>query len=170
MHLKRKRSFWRRMLCCCGWKTAREELEEELHLEGLDSAETINLSYQELGDDYQITHLRAILRGLKRAKRLILNDNDLSKLSDLRLPPSLETLYVCRNEFTSFLDLPTCPNLKVLDASDNHIASLDGLLGLFPKLEALVLTGNPITREADYRSRVKKLGLSGLTKLDHISL
>eukprot|EP01028_Stygiella_incarcerata_P001432 TRINITY_DN1249_c0_g1_i4.p1 TRINITY_DN1249_c0_g1~~TRINITY_DN1249_c0_g1_i4.p1 ORF type:complete len:320 (+),score=67.09 TRINITY_DN1249_c0_g1_i4:99-962(+) len=147
--------------CCC-----RRKMEEkhETAVEGLEALETVNLSYQELSDEYQVTHFLYVLKSLRNVRTLVLCDNLIYDLKGISFP-TLETLFLSRNEFTSFKDLPTCPKLVVLNLSDNHIRDLHGLKK-FSKLESIHLVGNPIADLHDYRTRVKRGAPSSLKYLD----
>eukprot|EP00762_Andalucia_godoyi_P004115 ANDGO_06356.mRNA.1 AIR9 protein len=149
--------------------TKREIIETEVR--GLELMHTVNLAHQELGDSFQMPHLKAVLRRLSAVHTLVLNHNGLSDLSDIGLP-QVETLYVSHNEFTSIAKLPRCPNLKVLNASHNFLKDISGIAKRFPVLESLVLRGNPIEKSTDYVAKVRKSceKLKTLLFLDEIPL
>ncbi|XP_015216129.1 uncharacterized protein [Lepisosteus oculatus] len=66
-------------------KGDREKWEERLQ-ENWENVMELNLSYQDLGDPYQLENFTRILRRLIRVERLQLVDNCLRDLSSVRLP------------------------------------------------------------------------------------
>ncbi|XP_077203939.1 uncharacterized protein LOC143842578 isoform X2 [Paroedura picta] len=135
---------------------------------------SLNLSYQDLGDLYQVENLKRILRRLIRVERLWLVDNSLTDLSAICLPRCKE-LKLNKNHFTSFKQLPKIPEIQHLSLEENNIESLHGLSGLRnTPLESLVLRRNPCEFHENYRQLVfSKLPnlrmLDGIPKLpeDH---
>ncbi|KAF2238846.1 small nuclear ribonucleoprotein U2, A [Viridothelium virens] len=82
-------------------------------------------------------------------------DNDISQLSNFPLSPRVHTLLCARNRITTIQpSLPqSIPNLSTLVLTANQIselADLDPLAG-FPRLTALVLMENPVSRKENYR-------------------
>ncbi|XP_066565490.1 protein tilB homolog isoform X2 [Amia ocellicauda] len=126
-------------------KEERKKWEERLH-ENWENCVDLNLSYQDLGDSYQLENFCRILRRLIRVERLQLVDNSLKDLSSIRLPRQL----------------PKIPQIQHLSLAENNIATLHDLseLGTSP-LESLTLKRNPCEFQEDYRSQV----FSSLPKL-----
>uniref|UniRef100_A0A3B3D3Q7 U2A'/phosphoprotein 32 family A C-terminal domain-containing protein n=1 Tax=Oryzias melastigma TaxID=30732 RepID=A0A3B3D3Q7_ORYME len=110
----------------------------------------LNLSYQDLGDPYQLENFVRILRRLIRVEKLQLIDNSLINLSSVRLPCRMLNLH--RNHLVYLHQLPKLPAVEHLCLSENAIASLGGLgsLGSSP-LRSLNLTRNPVAFTQDYR-------------------
>eukprot|EP01137_Pigoraptor_chileana_P032428 Opistho-2@21779 len=131
-----------------------EYISHKLKLEGWDEAEDVNLSFQELGDAYQLRNFMRILRRMLRVKRLHLVDDMLTDLSSVRLP-NCEELHLRKNALSSFKCLPNAPHATLIDLSFNNISSLDGLRSL-KALRVLTLTGNPVEFDCNYRYRVFK--------------
>eukprot|EP01136_Pigoraptor_vietnamica_P028278 Opistho-1_new@85631 len=122
-------------------RQATETVNHRLKLEAWDEAEDVNLSYQELGDAYQLRNFMRILRRMLRVKRLHIADNMLTDVSSVRLP-NCEELHAMKNAFSSFKCLPNAPLLRVADLSFNNISSFDGLRS-FKHLRVLNVRGNP---------------------------
>jgi len=114
----------------------------------------VNLSYQALGDPYQLKNFERVLMRLVRCKQLQLMDNSLSELSRVCLP-NCTMLHLNRNCFQSFKKLPKCPNLEYLNLTENNISKLNGLSSLKKcPLRSLVLTRNPVEYIANFRRKV----------------
>ncbi|XP_053842456.1 uncharacterized protein LOC128812224 isoform X3 [Vidua macroura] len=75
-----------------------EKWEKRLQ-ENWENCAELNLSFQDLGDLYQVENFKRILRRLIRVEKLWLVDNSLTDLSAIRLPSVFSNL----------------PNLKILD-------------------------------------------------------
>uniref|UniRef100_A0A4W3JR45 Uncharacterized protein n=1 Tax=Callorhinchus milii TaxID=7868 RepID=A0A4W3JR45_CALMI len=119
----------------------------------LENWENLNLSYQDLGDAYQLENFYKILRRLIRVEKLQLVDNSLTDLSCIRLPRCKE-LHLKRNHLTSFKQLPKIPQIQFLSLADNNIETLGGLHKLrTTPLESLTLKRNPCEFQDKYRSR-----------------
>ncbi|KAG7470956.1 hypothetical protein MATL_G00119400 [Megalops atlanticus] len=127
---------------------------EERLQENWENCVELNLSYQDLGDPYQLENFSRILRRLIRVERLQLVDNALRDLSSIRLPRCI-SLNLHRNHLTSIRQLPKVPRIQHLCLSENSIAALGelALLGATP-LQSLTLSRNPCEFQEDYRSRV----------------
>ncbi|XP_027751944.1 uncharacterized protein LOC114063692 isoform X2 [Empidonax traillii] len=78
--------------------TDTEKWEKRLQ-ENWENCAELNLSFQDLGDLYQVENFQRILRRLIRVEKLWLVDNSLTDLSAIRLPSVFSSL----------------PNLKMLD-------------------------------------------------------
>uniref|UniRef100_A0A8C2Q5U1 Uncharacterized protein n=1 Tax=Cyprinus carpio TaxID=7962 RepID=A0A8C2Q5U1_CYPCA len=129
-----------------------QKWEERLQ-ENWDNCVVLNLSYQDLGDPYQLENFIRILRRLIRVERLQLVDNALRDLSAVRLP-RCKILNLHRNNLTSIRQLPKVPEIQHLCLSENSISSL-GELSLLRStpLRSLTLKRNPCQFLEDYRSR-----------------
>lgn len=98
------------------------------------------------------------LGAAKDQEAIDFTDNDLSTLANFPLSPRLRTLLLAQNRITAIQ--PTLskniPNLATLVLTDNNISELSDLnpLGGFSKLTHLVLLGNPVIRDQNYRSWV----------------
>ena len=114
----------------------------------------MNLSYQALGDPYQLKNFERVLMRLLRCTKLQLMDNSLTDLSRVSLPNCTE-LHLNRNCFQSFKKLPKCPNLEHLNLTENNISKLNGLSSLKKcPLKSLVLTRNPVEYIGSFRHKV----------------
>ncbi|XP_068825158.1 uncharacterized protein [Capricornis sumatraensis] len=121
--------------------------------ENWEDCTNLNLSYQDLGDPYQVKNCNRILRRLIRVETLWLVDNSLVDLSALRLP-SCRVLNMNKNHLTSFKQLPKIPQIQHLSLADNHIETLTGLSSLrCTPLESLMLKRNPCEFHQNYRKR-----------------
>ncbi|XP_041919900.1 protein tilB homolog isoform X4 [Alosa sapidissima] len=151
-----------------------QKWEERLQ-ENWENCVELNLSYQDLGDPYQLENFTRILRRLIRVERLQLVDNSLSDLSSVRLP-RCKYLNLHRNHLTSIRQLPKMPQIQHLCLSENGIGALGelALLGATP-LQSLTLRRNPCEFLEDYRPRVfsclpKLRVLDGILKLPEDSV
>ncbi|XP_062408737.1 uncharacterized protein LOC134099765 isoform X2 [Sardina pilchardus] len=151
-----------------------QKWEERLQ-ENWENCVELNLSYQDLGDPYQLENFTRILRRLIRVERLQLVDNSLSDLSSVRLP-RCKYLNLHRNHLTSIRQLPKMPQIQHLCLSENGIGALGelALLGASP-LQSLTLRRNPCQFLEDYRPRVfsclpKLRVLDGIPKLPEDSV
>uniref|UniRef100_A0A4W4G7H0 U2A'/phosphoprotein 32 family A C-terminal domain-containing protein n=1 Tax=Electrophorus electricus TaxID=8005 RepID=A0A4W4G7H0_ELEEL len=126
---------------------------EERLQENWENCMELNLSYQDLGDPYQLENFTRILKRLIRVEHLQLVDNALQDLSSVRLP-QCKRLNLHRNHFTSISQLPKVPVIQHLCLSENSISCLGELklLGTTP-LHSLTLKHNPCEYLEDYRSR-----------------
>ncbi|XP_053163020.1 uncharacterized protein LOC128349873 [Hemicordylus capensis] len=149
--------------------TEKNKWEQRLQ-ENWENCMSLNLSYQDLGDLYQVENFKRILRRLIRVERLWLVDNSLTDLSATCLPRCKE-LKLSRNHFTSFKQLPKIPEIRHLSLDENNIETLHGLSDLrHTPLESLVLKRNPCEFHENYRqlvfSNLPKLKmLDGILKL-----
>ncbi|XP_063060454.1 uncharacterized protein LOC134453599 isoform X2 [Engraulis encrasicolus] len=151
-----------------------QKWEERLQ-ENWENCVELNLSYQDLGDPYQLENFIRILRRLIRVERLQLVDNALKDLSSVRLP-RCKYLNLHRNHLTSIRQLPKMPQIQHLCLSENGIGALGelSLLGATP-LQSLTLRRNPCEFLEDYRPRVfsclpKLCVLDGIPKLPEDSV
>ncbi|KAM4770504.1 uncharacterized protein ACIQIH_011986 isoform 3-T3 [Cyanocitta cristata] len=121
----------------------------------------LNLSFQDLGDLYQVENFKRILRRLIRVEKLWLVDNSLTDLSAIRLPRCRE-LNVNKNHFTSFKQLPKIPQIQHLSLAENNIATLSGISDFrSTPLESLILKRNP----CEFQERYRQLVFSNLPNL-----
>lgn len=132
--------------------------------------------------DLSFNYLEEIDDALKlmpNISKLNLNHNKLSTMKGLTQLPHLSHLSLAANAYYTVEDLHTrLGNIVHLDLSENHVSSLLGFSRLFslerlelasnavadvdearhlahlPCLEALTLTGNPVSTVVDYRTRV----------------
>ncbi|XP_062861090.1 protein tilB homolog [Trichomycterus rosablanca] len=151
------------------------QIWDERLQENWENCMELNLSYQDLGDDYQLENFKRILRRLIRVERLQLVDNTLSDLSSIRLP-RCKILNLHRNHLTSFAQLPKLPSIECLCVSENNIYNLTELRLLqHTPIHTLTLRHNPCEFLQDYRSRVfsylpKLKVLDGIPKLPEDSV
>ncbi|XP_060261168.1 uncharacterized protein LOC101114926 isoform X2 [Ovis aries] len=119
--------------------------------ENWEDCTNLNLSFQDLGDPYQVENFNRILRRLIRVETLccrVLNMN--------------------KNHLTSFKQLPKIPQIQHLSLADNHIETLTGLSSLrCTPLESLMLKRNPCEFHQNYRKQVFSC-LPNLKMLDGI--
>ncbi|XP_029069571.1 uncharacterized protein LOC114890327 [Monodon monoceros] len=121
--------------------------------ENWEDCKNLNLSFQDLGDPYQVANFNRILRRLIRVETLWLVDNSLVDLSAARLP-SCRVLNMNKNHLTSFKQLPKIPQIQHLSLAENHIETLAGLSSLrCTPLESLTLKRNPCEFHQNYRKR-----------------
>ncbi|XP_036705672.1 uncharacterized protein LOC132365285 [Balaenoptera ricei] len=121
--------------------------------ENWEDCTNLNLSFQDLGDPYQVANFNRILRRLIRVETLWLVDNSLVDLSAARLP-SCRVLNMNKNHLTSFKQLPKIPQIQHLSLAENHIETLAGLSSLrCTPLESLTLKRNPCEFHQNYRKR-----------------
>ncbi|KAM4889332.1 uncharacterized protein RHO17_019108 [Thomomys bottae] len=122
--------------------------------ENWEECKNLNISFQDLGDPYQVENFKRILRRLIRVETLWLVDNSLMDLSAIRLP-CCRVLYMNKNNLTSFKQLPKIPQIQHLSLAENHIETLDGLSGLRrTPLVSLTLRRNPCEFHQHYRKSV----------------
>uniref|UniRef100_A0A2K6GT34 U2A'/phosphoprotein 32 family A C-terminal domain-containing protein n=1 Tax=Propithecus coquereli TaxID=379532 RepID=A0A2K6GT34_PROCO len=121
--------------------------------ENWEDCKNLNISFQDLGDAYQVENFNRILRRLIRVETLWLVDNSLVDLSAIRLP-SCRILNMSKNHLTSFKQLPKIPQIQHLSLAENHIETLTGLSSLrCTPLESLILKRNPCEFHQNYRKR-----------------
>ncbi|XP_045412589.1 uncharacterized protein LOC123641711 [Lemur catta] len=121
--------------------------------ENWEDCKNLNISFQDLGDAYQVENFNRILRRLIRVETLWLVDNSLVDLSAIRLP-SCRILNMNKNHLTSFKQLPKIPQIQHLSLAENHIETLTGLSSLrHTPLESLILKRNPCEFHQNYRKR-----------------
>nr|CAB3265098.1 protein phosphatase 1 regulatory subunit 42-like [Phallusia mammillata] len=120
--------------------------------ENWKEAQIVNLSYQDLGHDYQLKNFKRVLQSLRSCVQLHLVDNSLTDLHSINLP-ACHMLNLKKNYFTSFKNLPSAPGVLHLNLGENNISNLDGC-ERFKKVQSLDLTLNPIQFTEGYRSRV----------------
>ncbi|XP_053929898.1 protein tilB homolog isoform X2 [Cuculus canorus] len=140
--------------------------EEELFFRGEEHTlkkrkQELNLSFQDLGDLYQMENFKRILQRLIRVEKLWLMDNSLTDLSAIRLPRCRE-LNVNKNHFTSFKQLPKIPQIQHLSLAENNIMTLSGISDFrHSPLESLILKRNP----CEFQERYRQLVFSSLPNL-----
>ncbi|XP_054768441.2 uncharacterized protein LOC129276022 [Lytechinus pictus] len=150
-------------------KTGQERKVHQKQAEDWENTQHANLSFQDLQHDYQKENLHSIMKRLIRAETVQIRDNNIIDLSDITFNCCRE-LNASKNFITSFKKLPRCPNLEVLNLSDNSINSFDNI-GVLRKtqLETLDLRRNPICFMENYRQRIFH-ALPNLRVLDGVSL
>ncbi|XP_051637861.1 uncharacterized protein LOC127468583 isoform X2 [Manacus candei] len=146
--------------------TDTEKWEKRLQ-ENWENCAELNLSFQDLGDVYQVENFKRILRRLIRVEKLWLVDNSLTDLSAIRLPRCRE-LNVNKNHFRSFKQLPKIPQIQHLSLAENNIMTLSGISDFrHTPLESLILKRNPCEFQEKYRQLVFS-SLPNLKMLDGI--
>ncbi|XP_027541666.1 uncharacterized protein LOC113968885 isoform X2 [Neopelma chrysocephalum] len=146
--------------------TDTEKWEKRLQ-ENWENCAELNLSFQDLGDVYQVENFKRILRRLIRVEKLWLVDNSLTDLSAIRLPRCRE-LNVNKNHFRSFKQLPKIPQIQHLSLAENNIVTLSGISDFrHTPLESLILKRNPCEFQEKYRQLVFS-SLPNLKMLDGI--
>ncbi|NXW56126.1 TILB protein, partial [Eurystomus gularis] len=129
--------------------------------ENWENCAELNLSFQDLGDLYQVDNFKRILQRLIRVEKLWLVDNSLTDLSAIRLPRCRE-LNVNKNHFTSFKQLPKIPQIQHLSLAENNIMTLSGISDFrHSPLESLILKRNP----CEFQERYRQLVFSSLPNL-----
>uniref|UniRef100_A0A8V0X4S1 Uncharacterized protein n=1 Tax=Gallus gallus TaxID=9031 RepID=A0A8V0X4S1_CHICK len=118
--------------------TDTEKWQKKLQ-ENWENCAELNLSFQDLGDLYQVENFRRILQRLIRVEKLWLVDNSLTDLSAIRLPRQL----------------PKLPQIQHLSLAENNIMTLSGISDLrHTPLESLILKRNPCEFQESYRQHV----------------
>lgn len=120
-------------------------------------AKYINLSFQNLGDPYQMRHFVGLARSFQSIQRMDLSSNDIvtlhgEKQGSIGWLPNLEKLSLAHNKIRSFNDLAIFESLLELDLGDNNILSAQGCVR-YKKLTRLVLADNPI----EYKVTIAKM-------------
>ncbi|XP_019358643.1 PREDICTED: uncharacterized protein LOC109287821 [Gavialis gangeticus] len=148
-------------------QTTEKEKWQQKCQENWENCSNLNLSFQDLGDLYQVDNFKRILRRLIRVERLWLVDNSLTDLSAIRLPRCKE-LNISKNHFTSFKQLPKMPQIQRLALAENNIETLSGISDLkYTPLESLILERNPCEFQENYRQLVFS-SLPNLKMLDGV--
>ncbi|XP_055029331.2 uncharacterized protein [Misgurnus anguillicaudatus] len=130
-----------------------QKWEERLQ-ENWENCVELNLSYQDLGDPYQLENFTRILKRLIRVERLQLVNNSLKDISSVRLP-RCKILNLHQNGLMSIRQLPKVPEIQHLCLSENSISSVNELCLLRnTPLQSLTLKHNPCQFLQHYRSRV----------------
>ena len=111
-------------------------------VEDWENVTKVNLSYQEIGGNFQSHMLRTNMKKLIRCEMLILSDNRLSDLTEY-IFPCMEVLNLSLNVFESFTKLPKCPKLRILNLTGNKLSNFDGI-GRYVFLEEVILRNNPL--------------------------
>lgn len=136
-------------------------------MENWENAESVNLSYQDLGHPYQKKEFLRVLRRLLRCENLQLMENSIQDLSSVFLP-RCSHLFLQRNFITDLRKLPRAPMLLHLSLQQNNVESLRGLeLLRKTTVQSLVLKGNPVELDPNYRQQVFRI-LPNLQLLDGI--
>nr|KAG5705889.1 hypothetical protein BaRGS_030779 [Batillaria attramentaria] len=102
---------------------------------------------------------------------LDVSNNKLESLDGLSSLPKLEELYAHRNELRDILPVMSCGQLRVLNAANNHITSLDTTLKVLSNLrflQVLSLHSNPLDREPHYQGDI--LRVVNIMTLDNVSV
>ncbi|KAH3874300.1 uncharacterized protein LOC127869197 [Dreissena polymorpha] len=131
-----------------------ERQQHSQQFENWEQAEVVNLSYQELQEEYQKRNLIRILKRCVSAKQINLAHNTLDNIKDVSFP-RCEYINLNDNFLFGFWCLPELPAVKSLTARNNAIKIWKGIAGLKgTPLEELDLRGNPITFTINYRNMV----------------
>jgi len=126
----------------------------------------MNLSYQELGNKYQLLYFTSVSRShvMHGLTVLDLSHNDLSDLGGLYFP-KVKNLSLAHNRISYFRDLPHLPELKDLDLRNNNILTAEDCKK-YNLLERLTLRDNPIEYKDNYHDRVQARAPLSLRFLD----
>jgi hypothetical protein len=136
-------------------------------IEDWENVSKVNLSYQELGGQFQRRMLNSTLRKLIRCETLILVDNRLSDLSDFTFP-CVKELNLSLNVFESCSKLPVCPRLETLNLTGNKISTITDVSKL-GSVRVLKLRNNPLVwTVADYRKLLYKM-VPSLSSIDGVT-
>ncbi|XP_048398276.1 uncharacterized protein LOC125457735 [Stegostoma tigrinum] len=134
-----------------------QDTQDQRLLENWENCLEVNLSYQGLGDSYQLKNFYKILHRLIRVEKLQLMDNFLIDLSSVRLPRCKE-LNLNKNHLTSFEQLPKIPQIQHLSVTENNIVTLRGLSKLRETpIESLTLKRNPCQFQDKYRPKYERI-------------
>jgi len=126
----------------------------------------LNLSYQDLGDRYQMIYFKKVhsIQSIQNVRSIDLSSNSFTDLSGFTFG-SVERLSLADNKLSSFDQLPDAPKLLDLDLRRNNFLSAEGC-SAYPKLERLVLLDNPMEYKENYLKRVKVRAPLSLKYLD----
>ncbi|KAK2147450.1 hypothetical protein LSH36_552g01082 [Paralvinella palmiformis] len=133
-------------------------------LHGCITLKMLNLSVNRIEDI-------SSMPSLVQLRELHLSNNKLKSLDGIQALPSLEELYVQRNLLTDLIPLASSFHLRILNAVDNNIASLKATMEVLQdlkKLQSVMLQGNPMEQEPNYKSRL--MAATEITFLDNISI
>ena len=100
------------------------------------------------------------LPNMKRLRILSLGRNQIRKIEKLEeIAPTLEQLWISYNQIEKLEGLSELRNLRVLYMSNNQIKSFDELNRLrdLPKLQELLLVGNPIYEGVNFMSSASEI-------------
>ncbi|XP_031560426.1 uncharacterized protein LOC116296536 isoform X2 [Actinia tenebrosa] len=122
-------------------------------MENWENAESVNLSFQDLGHPFQKKEFLRVLRRLIRCEQIQLIEDSLTDLSTVFLP-RCKQLFLQRNFISDLKKLPRTPMLEHLSLQQNNIESLQGLEILNDTLiKSLTLKGNPVELKPNYRQQ-----------------
>ena len=141
-------------------RAANREVKEvnsiKSRIENWENVSKVNLSYQELGGQFQSRMLNSTLKKLIRCETLILVDNRLSDLSEFTFP-CVKEMNLSLNVFVSCSKLPVCPQLKILNLTGNKISTIKDV-SRFGCVEVLKLRNNPLVWTVpEYRKLLFKM-------------
>jgi len=136
-------------------------------LENWEQCEFVNLSYQDLGHNYQTKEFIKVLRRLIRSEMVELIEDSLSDLSSVFFP-KCKYLFLQRNHMTNLKKLPKFGCIEHISLQQNNIVNLNGLEVLKKTtIKSLILRENPVSLQPNYRKRVFTV-LPGLLFLDDL--
>eukprot|EP00696_Hemimastix_kukwesjijk_P013188 gnl/Hemi2/26553_TR8923_c0_g1_i1.p1 gnl/Hemi2/26553_TR8923_c0_g1~~gnl/Hemi2/26553_TR8923_c0_g1_i1.p1 ORF type:complete len:275 (-),score=116.82 gnl/Hemi2/26553_TR8923_c0_g1_i1:140-964(-) len=162
--LTRKKQAQRRYFPCC-----LPDVDEDYEPLGYElDIRDLNLSYQDLGQQYQMKNFKAFLSSLQNVRSLNISHNQLYDLKDVYIA-HVQTLYLNNNKLKRFKQLPNCPRLKVLNLADNLIEDVEDLEWC-EFLEELTLRGNPIAMRRDYLEYMRDAAPRTLKLLDGLPI
>uniref|UniRef100_A0A6V7LB34 Nischarin n=1 Tax=Bracon brevicornis TaxID=1563983 RepID=A0A6V7LB34_9HYME len=144
-----------------------------------DSHVWLKVTHVDLSDN-RIRMIDEAIKLMPHIETLMLNNNELSEISNVTLLPRLSQLHLASNNFTYlpeklntklgnivFIDISQNQltslasfsklySLEWLDVSCNRIENIEEVkhIGFLPCLENLRLTGNPVSTIVDYRVKV----------------
>jgi len=120
-------------------------------------------------DNSRITSLRVLGDEMSHLKTLSVCYCGLSDLDGINYAPNVVNLVAPHNAVTDVYPLTELRRIQTVDLGSNSFDSLGSISFLFicPRLENLVLKGNPVSRMEDYRLRVFNM-LPNLKNLDVI--
>lgn len=128
-------------------------LEYTSQMENWEQARVANLSYQELGHNYQMEEFLRVLKRLLVVEQLNIQEDCLVNLQDITFPQCVQ-LNLSKNYISSFKKLPKLPRVKHLNLDDNNIEDMTGVEGLKKTpIESLSLKRNPVSFTLNYRQR-----------------
>ena len=141
-------------------RAANREVKEvnsiKSRIENWENVSKVNLSYQELGGQFQSRMLNSTLKKLIRCETLILVDNRLSDLSEFTFP-CVKEMNLSLNVFVSCSKVPVCPQLKILNLTGNKISTIKDV-SRFGCVEVLKLRNNPLVWTVpEYRKLLFKM-------------
>jgi len=95
---------------------------------------------------------------IRNCTELVMNHMGLQKLANFERFTNLKILYIGSNRLTDVTGLDKCFRMEKLSCPDNRIRSLEGSLGNFKFLRTLLLANNSLSGLDTVSSHLRRLG------------